>query len=145
MWGEPLEPDERVVYFCRPSRTGARLFMFILGFPMIMMFGLGIYLIYLAITDRKQAVYAQAITNRRLLAMDGHGKIMFSIRWPEVAGLNKVSRNGVPTSFGVRNRAGVKFMFTDDLNTVERIIQRCVDVPSERETSREAPFEPAVL
>ncbi len=145
MWGVPLEPDERVIYFCRPSRTGAQIMMGFIGVCTIWMLGIGLYFIYMAITDRSQAVYAQAVTNRRLIAIDGHGKVKFSIRWNEVAGLNKVTRNGSPSAFGVRNRGGVKFMFTDDLVNVERVIQQCVDMPRERENAMEARFEPNVL
>lgn len=103
----------------------------------IWMFGIGLYFLYLAIFDRSQAVYAQAITNRRILAIDGHGKVKLSIRWNEVAGLNKVTRNGSPASFGVRNRGGVRLMLTDDLYTVERVLQQRVDMPGQRENAPE--------
>ncbi|MFO0756646.1 MAG: hypothetical protein U0359_09155 [Byssovorax sp.] len=145
VWGTPLEEGERVIYYKRVSHMGSRIFLFILGVPFTLMFGLGLWMIYMAITDRKQSVYAQVITNKRLMGIDGHGTIKFSIRWNEVAGLNKVTRNGVPASFGVRNRNGVKFMFTDDLYAVENAIQRFVDTPRLREEGPEVPYDFAVV
>ncbi len=79
------------------------------------------------------------------MGINGRGELKFSIRWPDVAGLNKVKRNGSAMSFGVRNRAGQKFMFSDNLQMVERVIQHCVDVPSDRETAPEVPFEAAAV
>jgi hypothetical protein len=144
VWGVPLEPGERVLYFYRSNRLGIRAFAFIIGIPLILMMGIGLYFIYLGATDRKRSVYAQVATNRRLMGINGRGELKFSIRWPDVTGLNRVTRNGSIASFGVRNRAGAKFMFIDNLDMVERVIQRCVDVPHERETAAEVPFETAV-
>jgi hypothetical protein len=144
VWGVPLEPDERVLYFYRSSRVGIRVFAFMIGIPLILMLGLGFFFIYLGATDRKRSVYAQVITNRRVLGINGRGELKFSVRWTEVTGMNKVTRNGAAASFGVRNRAGAKFMFVDNLYMVERVIQHCLDAPRERETAAEVPFETAV-
>jgi hypothetical protein len=138
VFGVPLEPGERVLYYKRLSTMGPRIFQAIVGIPMILMFGLGIYLIYMSITDRKQSHYAQAITNKRLLAIDGHGKPHFAVRWDEVAGLNKVS--GRHDAFGVRNRSGEKFLFHKDLHVVERAITYLAENPRARDESPEVPF-----
>ena len=145
VWGMPLDDGERVIYYKRNSQIGSRIGLVVIGIPMIAMFGLGLYLIYLAITDRKQSTYAQVITNRRLVALDGHGAVRFSIKWSEIAGLNKVTRNGVPSAFGVRNRNGEKFMYTDDLYKVEAAIQRFVDTPRSREDDPEVPYDLTVV
>jgi len=145
VWGHPLEPGEKVVYYKRLPRTGARIFMFLMGFPTILMFGLGFYLIYLAIADRKNATYAQVITNKRLMAYNGAGKVEFSIRWEEIAGMNKVLRNGATTAFGVRNRNGQKFMYTSDLMFVERVIEQGLDNPKSRDQSGEVYFDAVVV
>jgi hypothetical protein len=145
VWGVPLEPGERVLFFYRVPRMGTRVFGFIVGLCTILFFGIGIFLVYLSITDRKRSVYAQVITNRRLMGINGRGEPKFSVRWQEVAGLNKVTRNGAAVSFGVRNRAGVTFMYTDNVYMIERVIQRCADMPRERENAAEVPFEAVVV
>jgi len=72
VFGVPLEPGERVLYFRRNSNTANRVFSLIFGIPLILLFGLGLWLIHEAFFDRKKTHYAQAITSRRLLAINGH-------------------------------------------------------------------------
>ena len=141
--GVPLEPGEKVLYFCRNHRMGYRIFGFIIGIPMILMFGIGIYLIYMAITDRSHAAYAQAITNKRILTINGYGKPLWSIRWEEVAGLNKVT--GKRYEFGVRNAQGTKFMFTENVEWVENTLTKYAGQPMLREQAPEVQFDHNVL
>jgi|GEM_PF-4878060 len=139
VYGVPLDAGERVLYFKANARLGRRIFWVILGIPMILMFGLGLYLIYSAITDRKSSIYAQALTNRRLLAINGRGAVRFSVRWDEVAGMNKVT--GKSNEFGVRNAAGARFMYEQDLVNVERLITQFVQSAQLREQAPEVPFQ----
>ena len=142
VFGVPLEPGERVLYFRRNSNLANRIFSVIFGIPLILLLGLGLYLIYTAFFDRKTSHYAQAITSRRLLAINGHGQPLFAIRWEEVAGLNRVT--GRERLFGVRNHAGKKFLFSSDIDTLDVVITQCVQHPQSRETATEVPFLTAV-
>lgn len=142
LYGVPLEAGERVLYFKQNSRLPRRILWVVLGIPFIAMFGLGIYLIYCAITDRKKSIYAQAFTNRRVLAISGRGQVLFSLRWDQIAGLNKVS--GKYTEFGVRNAAGTQFMYEQDLGNVERLLTQLAPSAQLREQSPEVPFQSEV-
>jgi hypothetical protein len=146
MWGAPLEPGERVLYYYRVDQTtqyAVEIFFGVLTAPI---FGLGIVLlIYLLVHHRERTVYAQAVTTRRLVTLNGKGAALWSIRWEEVAGLNKNTTNGHPTAFGVRNRTGAQFMFTEDLSYVERAIQRFLETPpAARAQIPEVHFDPSV-
>lgn len=99
----------------------------------------------MGIRDRKQSVYAQAITNRRLLAIKGNSSLEFSIRWQDVAGMNKVTRNNMPSAFGVRDRAGRQCLFRGDLFMVEKVITQCCDSPRFKEEAPEVAFDPMPL
>lgn len=133
VFGLPLEQGERILYYKRNATLIPRIFLGLFGIPMIMLFGLGLYMIYLAIVHRSDKnIYAQAITSKRLLAINGVGKPVFQIRWEDVRGMNKVLRNGWPTNFGVRDAAGTRFMYADDLAMVERTIEHYLGNPKER-------------
>lgn len=145
VFGVDLEMGERVLYFRRNPTLGSRIGLTIVGILFVWLFGLGIFLLYLAITDRKQSHYAQAITNRRLLAIDGHGHPKFQIRWEQIAGMNKVAHStGLVKKFGVRNAAGEEFLFLEDCPTIERVISQLLQNPSNREMWPEVPFQPHV-
>ena len=133
IFGVALEQGERVLYYKRNPTLVARIFLGLLGVPFILLFGLGIWMIYQAIVHRTASnIYAQAITSKRLLAINGVGKPVFDLRWEQVRGMNKVLRNGAPMGFGVRDGSGQKYMYGQDLAMVERVIQRCLDNPRER-------------
>jgi hypothetical protein len=133
LFGLALEPGERVLYYKRNAMLVGRIILVVLGVPFIPFFGLGIWMIYQAIVHRTAGnIYAQAITSKRLLAINGVGKPVFDVRWEQVRGMNKVLRNGAPMGFGVRDGNGQKYMYGSDLAVVERVIQRCLDNPRER-------------
>lgn len=145
VFGFPLEPGERVLYYRYISGTGARIFYALFGIPAILIIGLGFFLIYLAITHRKQFTYAQVLTNRRMFLLDGRGQERQGIRWENVAGLNKVTTSvGGAKEFGVRNGAGAQVMFTEDLEVAERMITQLVQNPAAREAMPEVPFDAQV-
>ncbi len=145
VFGEPLWPGERVLYFKYLPGTGARIFYFIAGVPMIVILGFGFYLLYLAITYRRQFAHAQVITNKRLFALDGRGKEMAGMRWESVVGLNKVAAStGLVRQFGVRNAQGATFLFGEDLKTVERLVTLLSQSPAQREALPEVRFDPHV-
>jgi hypothetical protein len=133
LFGVALEPGERVHYYKRNPTVIPRILLAVLGVPFILMFGLGIWMIYQAIVHRSAGnIYAQALTSKRLLAINGVGKPVFEVRWEQVRGMNKVLRNGAPVGFGVRDGTGKQYMYGQDLTMVERVIQRCLDNPRER-------------
>ncbi|MBX3233862.1 MAG: hypothetical protein KIT84_31425 [Labilithrix sp.] len=140
--GVALEPGEKVLYYYRANRIGYVIFGLIIGIIMIPAFGLGLYLLYLTITDRSHSTYVQTITNKRLMAINGHGKPLWQIRWDEVRGLNKVT--GRRYEFGVRNANGQKFMFDDNVHIVEMVITKLAGEPMLREQSPEVAFDPYV-
>lgn len=140
VFGVPLEEGERVLYYQRNSQLGAQIFCILIGIPMILVLGLGIYFIYVGITHKTQATYAQAITNKRLLAMYGNGTLEWSIRWEQVRGLNKVT--GKVYKFGVRDANGTKFLYNEDVATVERVITQLADTPKNLESWPEVRFDP---
>jgi hypothetical protein len=145
LWGMPLEGGERVFYYHRVPRLWARIGYGLCGIMFIPFFGLGLFILYQAVFDRKGTVYAQAMTNRRMVALDGRGTLLWSIRWAEVAGLNKETVNRGISAFGVRDGAQRKFLLTDDLRTVERLLTRAMDQPRMREEAPEVAFDRAVV
>lgn len=145
VFGFPLEPGERVLYYQYISGTGARVFYILFGIPAILLIGIGFFLIYMGITHRKQFAYAQVITNRRLFLLDGRGMEMKGIRWESVAGINKVVTSvGGTKRFGVRNAAGAEVLFDEDLANVERMISELLQNPSRREMLPEVAFDAQV-
>ncbi len=143
VYGVPLEDGERVIYYQQNSHAAGRIFQFIMGFPMILMFGIGLWFIYHAITMRKSDCFAQVITNRRLLSISGRGVPLWAVRWEEVVGLNKVS--GKYDRFGVRNGAGTEFLFSDDVRRVEQAIKYFVQSAQLREQAPEVRYDAGVI
>jgi hypothetical protein len=142
VFGFPLEPGERVLYYKRVPTLGGRVFYLVFGVPMILLLGIGIYLIYLGITHRKQFAYAHVVTNRRMFALDGHGHEMKGMRWEAVVGMNKISTStGLVRQIGVRNAQGNTCLFDEDMTTLERVISALLQNPGQRETWPEVSFD----
>ncbi len=145
VFGVPVEPGERVIYYKRKSWLGARIALVIFGIPLIPVFGIGLYLFYWAITHRKSMCYAQVITNQRLLTINGHGQPLFAIRWQEVRGLYQRTTNGRLTSFGVRRGDGHNLPFSDDVHNLQRLIPYYLQTPMAREQAPAVQFDTAVV
>jgi hypothetical protein len=70
--GVPLQPGERVVYFFKPSYTGDKVGLWIVGvlFAVIL---IGLIFIYLAVTFESRNPRAQIVTNMRVIEINGKG------------------------------------------------------------------------
>ena len=70
--GVQLQPGERVIYFHKPSYTGDKVAMWILG-VLFLVFIIGLVFIYLAVTTESRNPKAQIITNQRVIEVSGKG------------------------------------------------------------------------
>ncbi len=70
--GVQLQPGERVIYFHKPSYTGDKVAMWILGVVFLVMI-IGLIFIYLAVTTDQRNPRAQIITNQRVIEVSGKG------------------------------------------------------------------------
>ncbi|MEP7120382.1 MAG: hypothetical protein ABJE95_05720 [Byssovorax sp.] len=70
--GVQLQPGERVIYFYKPSYTGDKVAMWILG-VLFLVFIIGLIFIYLAVTTEQRNPKAQIITNQRVIEVSGKG------------------------------------------------------------------------
>jgi hypothetical protein len=70
--GVQLQPGERVIYFHKPSYTGDKVAMWILGVLFLVAI-IGLLFIYLAVTTEQRNPKAQIITNQRVIEVSGKG------------------------------------------------------------------------
>ena len=70
--GVQLQPGERVIYFHKPSYTGDKVAMWILGVLFLVVI-IGLVFIYLAVTTESRNPRAQIITNQRVIEVSGKG------------------------------------------------------------------------
>lgn len=70
--GVQLQPGERVIYFYKPSYTGDKVAMWILG-VIFAVFIIGFLFIYLAVTTEQRNPKAQIVTNQRVIEVSGKG------------------------------------------------------------------------
>ena len=70
--GVQLQPGERVIYFYKPSYTGDKVAMWILGVLFLVVI-IGLIFIYLAVTTEQRNPKAQIITNQRVIEVNGKG------------------------------------------------------------------------
>jgi hypothetical protein len=70
--GVQLQPGERVIYFYKPSYTGDKVAMWILGVLFLVVI-IGLIFIYLAVTTEQRNPKAQIITNQRVIEVSGKG------------------------------------------------------------------------
>jgi hypothetical protein len=68
--GVQLQPGERVIYFYKPSYTGDKVAMWILGVLFLVVI-IGLIFIYLAVTTEQRNPRAQIITNQRVIEVSG--------------------------------------------------------------------------
>ncbi|MFS8069966.1 MAG: hypothetical protein ACMG6S_26680 [Byssovorax sp.] len=68
--GVQLQPGERVIYFYKPSYTGDKVAMWILGVLFLIVI-IGLIFIYLAVTTESRNPKAQIITNQRVIEVSG--------------------------------------------------------------------------
>ena len=74
VWGVPLEPGERVLYYKRHTGSGERIFMFAMGVLFLpVLFGL--LLLYWAVFYEETHERAQVITDRRIMGITGTRKL----------------------------------------------------------------------
>ncbi len=71
--GVQLQPGERVIYFYKPSYTGDKVAMWILGVIFVPVFLIGLIFIYLAVTMEQRNPKAQIITSQRVIEVSGKG------------------------------------------------------------------------
>ena len=70
--GVQLQPGERVIYFYKPSYTGDKIAMWIVGVLFLVVL-IGLIFIYLAVTTEQRNPRAQIITNQRVIEVSGKG------------------------------------------------------------------------
>ena len=68
--GVQLQPGERVIYFYKPSYTGDKIAMWVLG-VLFLVVVIGLIFIYLAVTTEQRNPKAQIITNQRVIEVSG--------------------------------------------------------------------------
>lgn len=144
VFGVPLEDGERVIFYQRIHPLPERVFMVLVGIPLILMFGFGLYLIYGAIKHRKGSIYAQVVTTERLLSIDGFGTPNFAVRWSDVGGLYEKRKGGGLQAFGVQDRSGHRFVFLKNLGPLREFLRKAA-VSSVREQLPGVAFDSNVL
>jgi hypothetical protein len=70
--GVPLQPGERVVYFYKPTYTGDKIALWVVGVLTVWML-IGIIFIVLAVTFDSRNPKAQVVTNMRVIEINGKG------------------------------------------------------------------------
>ena len=70
--GVQLQPGERVIYFYKPSYTGDKVAMWIVGVLLLVLI-IGLIFIYLAVTTEQRNPKVQIITNQRVIEVSGKG------------------------------------------------------------------------
>ena len=70
--GVQLQPGERVIYFYKPSYSGDKIAMWVLGVLFLVVI-IGLLFIYLAVTTEQRNPKAQIITNQRVIEVSGKG------------------------------------------------------------------------
>lgn len=68
--GVPLQPDERVVYFYKPSYTGDKVAYWFL-FALTVWFVVGFIFMYMALTIEKKNPRGQVVTTHRVIQLPG--------------------------------------------------------------------------
>ena len=68
--GVQLQPGERVIYFYKPSYTGDKIAMWVVGVLFLVVI-IGLIFIYLAVTTESRNPKAQIITNQRVIEVSG--------------------------------------------------------------------------
>ncbi|MDB4940984.1 MAG: hypothetical protein JWP97_518 [Labilithrix sp.] len=137
--GAPLEPGERVIYFRRIDHTGRRVSRIAVG-VLLAPFVVGLFMLYAVFKDMTKEPDAQAITNRRLLAIKNGGVLVGALRWEEVTGFTKVLRRTAEPTMMVRNAAGPQLHFASDGPWLERTLPMWRETPMYREQAPEVPF-----
>jgi hypothetical protein len=144
VFGVPLEPDERVVYFKQVPQLGGLIAVIFVGILMLVVL-IGIFFIVQAFRNRTIAVHAQVITNRRVMTINGKGQILSQLRWRDVAGMYTKLINGRLSEVGVRTKASVNVLFGDSPHLAQPIFERyCGDLRL-LEKDPEVPFTPNVV
>jgi hypothetical protein len=144
VFGVPLAPDERVIYFRRIPRNP--LAIGIVGVFLLPVVLLGVFVILNATRLRRRADWAQVVTNKRVFAVNGLGKILRQIDWANVTGPYSLSgtRSGLMEA-GVTGANNARVTFTDRpreiLQFLESIQNRAL-LETMTEVAFEAPAPP---
>jgi hypothetical protein len=83
VWGVPLEPGERVLYYKRFTGVGERIFLFFMSVLFFVVL-CGFWLLYLAIFYEESHDRAYVITNRRFFTVSGKRKLRTQIHFNEL-------------------------------------------------------------
>lgn len=98
VWGVPLDPGERVLYYKRFSGSGERIFLFFMGIVFLVVL-CGLWLLYLAIRYEESHDRVYVITDRRLFTVSGTRKLRTQILIPAITRIQRVT--------GAKNRLNV--------------------------------------
>ena len=90
--GVTLEPGERVIFYLKPSFTGDKVALWILGVILLVVV-IGIFIILWAIFYEKTQPKGCFVTNRRLVSVDRSG-VPMSIALGDIADLEAVRNSG---------------------------------------------------
>lgn len=89
VWGIPLEPGERVLYYSRKQGNGERIFMFVMGIVLLPVL-VGIWLLHQAITYDKSTERVVVITDRRMLGITNAHIVLTTFRLNEISNVKRV-------------------------------------------------------
>lgn len=90
VWGVPLAPGERVLYYKRFTGSGERIFLFFMGIVFLVLL-CGLWLLYLAIRYEQSHDRVYVITDRRLFTVSGDRKLRTQIAIPAITRIVRVT------------------------------------------------------
>lgn len=90
VWGVPLEPGERVLYYKRHTGQGERIFLFFIGVIFLPIL-LGLLFLYWGIFYEQTHERVQVITDRRILGITGTRVLKTAFALREIARVVRVT------------------------------------------------------
>ena len=141
MFGIPLAPGERVIYYRRIPK--GPIGTIITGIILLPFFLVGILLFIQAAKMRKAESYANVITNRRLFTVNAFGKVLEQLAWTDVTGVTYYRVRRGRDHVDVRGRNNQKVAFYDWVNEVHEFIERTTGNIRAIDSFPEPFFDPA--
>jgi hypothetical protein len=158
VYGVPLEPGERVIYFHNASKMGSAVVTLVLGFVFIMFF-IGIFLIIAGLMMLFSSPWAYVMTTRRLITIKRGRTIKQATSYYEIQHItNTIRRYSHPS--GPRTEPGY-WMSTSNiaLRTARSgtinigasevamtmfmpLLVKCMEMPGYAERAPSVPFDP---
>ena len=89
VWGVPLEPGERVIYYQRLTGIGERLFLFLIGILFLPIL-VGLLFLYFGVFYEQTHTRVYVITDRRIFSVTGTRKLKEHIRLAEITKIERV-------------------------------------------------------